>query len=140
MASILVASVVMGLLTLAVALYVVRGREWRSYDFVPVGGDRDTWESLTAMARHPATWAVGFLLLVFGTVFVAMAAVGAIDVPVSTGVLAAPFALMLLLFLVFGSYGAVRSRRGSTAEATIVSLLVLGTLFVVAVTANLALG
>ncbi len=142
MASILVATVVMGLLTLAVVLYVGRAMEWRKYDFVPVGDHRTTWDSIGAALRHPAAWALGFFLLVFGTVGIALAAVDAVSVPVDVnlGVLAMPFALMLVLFVGLGTYGALRARRRSTAEATVVSLLVLGSLFVLAITANLVMG
>lgn len=142
MASILVATVVMGLLTLAVVLYVGRAMEWRTYDFVPGRGHRSTWDSVGAALRNPVTWAVGFFLLVFGTFAVALAAVGAISLPVdvSLGVMAMPFALMLVLFVGLGTYGALRARRRSTAEATVVSLLLLGSLFVLAVTVNLVLG
>ncbi|PSP75874.1 hypothetical protein BRC81_14080 [Halobacteriales archaeon QS_1_68_20] len=142
MASILVATVLMGLLTLAVVLYVARAMEWRKYDFVPVGEHRSTWDSLGAALHHPAAWALGFFLLVFLTVGTALAAVDAISFPVDVGLgmLAMPFALMLVLFVGLGTYGALRSRRRSTAEATVVSLLLLGTLFIVAITANLVLG
>lgn len=142
MESILVATVLMGLLTLAVALYVVRGMEWKSNRFVPGNGDRDTWETLDAATHHPATWALGFFALVFGTIAFAMIAVGAIELPFNLGLgaIVAPFAVMIVLFVGLGTYGALRAHQRSTAEATVVSLLVLGTLFLLAVTANLALG
>jgi hypothetical protein len=141
MATIVVASVVMGLLALAVALYVGRGMEWRSY-VVPSGERRGGLESVGAALRHPAAWALGFFLLVFGAGAVALAAVGAISLPLPGGNLgvAGPFALMLVVFVGLGTYGALRARRRSTAESVVVSLVVLATLFLLGLTANLVVG
>lgn len=142
MASIIVSTAVTAVLLVAVVMYVVRGRNWRSYAF-QFGEERESLgEALGRHARDPATWGAGFVLLVLATGLVALSALGAFSLPGPGGVMAVAivFGLLLTVSVVFGVYGLVRSRDRSTAEATLVTLLLVAGLFVVLVSGNLVFG
>lgn len=138
MVSIVVATAVTGLVFLAVALFMIRGREWRSYEF-SFGRERESpADVLARWAVSPMTWVSGFLLLVLGTALVSMAAIGAIPISVpAMASVAAVIGSLLIVGVVIGTYGFVRSLDRSTAEASLVSLIVLGGLSIGFLSANL---
>ena len=142
MVSSIVGTAVAGFFLLATVLFVTRGMTWRNYQF-SFGREAETpGETLARYVQHPAAWSLGFLLLVFSVGAVALAALGALPVPVPGGMTAVGIVvgLLALVAVVFGTYGFVRSRDRSTAEAVVVSLLVSGTAFVFFLTANLIFG
>lgn len=145
MASIIAATVLMGLLLLAVALAVGRGTGGaRRAVFLPTGLERRSAErrSLRALASHPATWVAGFLLLALGATGVAIVAVGGfgLSIPGGTTAVGAVFGLLVALFLLAGSYVAVRERDVSPAGALLASSLVAALLVLTAITGLLVGG
>lgn len=139
MASLLVATVFAGLLLLAVTLWIARGIEWRSNDLMVDRGDGDT---LGALASSPAVWVIVFLALALGTTGIAVFAVGGFGVTapgVSTLAMAA-LGLLVLLYLVGGTYVAARGRKISSAGATLTVTIVLGALLIAAIAGKLLVG
>lgn len=142
MASIIVGTAASGVLFLAVLLFMARGMEWRSYEF-SFGREAETpGQTLGRYLGHPAVWALGFFLLVFLTAGVALAAVGALPLPVPSGPAAAGIVagVVLLVAVELGIYQFLRSRDRSAAEAVAVGILVFGGLMLVLFSANLVFG
>jgi hypothetical protein len=142
MVSIIVGTAVAGLFLMATVLFMTRGMTWRSYEF-SFGREVETpGETLARYVQHPASWALGFFLLIFSVGVVALAALGALPIPVPGGLAAVGIIVGLLAFVatVFGTYSFVRSRDRSTAEAVVMSLLVFGVVFVLFLSANLIFG
>lgn len=139
MALLLVATVIAGLFLLAVALWIARGIDWRSNDLLV---DRGEGAGLGALADHPAVWVAAFLALALGSTGVALVAVGdfGVAVPSAQPLAVAAMGLIVLLYLLGGTYVAVRGRNVSSAGATLAVALVLGTLLLIAVTGNLLMG
>jgi len=139
----IVATLLTGLLLMAVALFVVGGMNWRSYEF-SFGREREsTGETVTRWLSSPLAYGGVFVLFTLVAMAAVLAAVGAlpVSVPVSPAVaVGAGFGTMLVAFLVLGTYGAIRSRQGSPAEATAAGVVVLLTLLMLAITANLIVG
>lgn len=140
MAHLFAATVLTGILLFAVVLYMMRGMKWRSYDLTFGQRERSGADVLADVVAHPATWGLGFLVLVSITTVIALTAVGALPLPLPGGVvgIAAAFGALIVVFLVFGTYGMMRSRNASYAESVAMSLFLLGILFAIAITANLA--
>lgn len=142
MVSIIAATAATGLVLLAVAFFIMWGMDWRSYAFTFGQPEERPEAALGRLLADPATWAVGFVVLVLAVGAVALAAVGAIDLPVpggNTAVLAI-FGGLLTLFLVLGTYGLMRDHDSSTAEAVAASVVMFAGLFVLGVSAMLVLG
>lgn len=139
MALLLVASVVAGLLLLAVALWVARGIDWRSNDLLVSRGEG---AGFGALVNRPAVWVAGFLTLALGLTGVALLAVGdfGVAMPAAPTLAMAAIGSVVLLYLVGGTYVAARGRNVSSALATLAVALVLGTLLLVAITGKLLMG
>ena len=136
----IVATLLTGLALMAVALLVVRGMEWRSYES-SFGRERESaGETVTRWLSSPLAYGGAFVAFTLLAMVAVLAAVDGLPValPVSP-VLAAGvgFGTMVVAFLVLGTYGAIRSRQGSAAEATAAGVVVLLTLLLVVITANL---
>jgi len=135
----LVGTAVAGLVLLAVVLWIARGVDWRSNDiFAPAEGGA----LFASLAGSPLVWTLAFLVAALGLPVLALAATGVLSVSVPGGVTTAgaAFALLVVLFLVGGTYAAARDRRVSTAGATLAAALVVGTLLLVAVAGTLLMG
>lgn len=138
----LASTVLMGLLTGAVALFVIRGRKWRRYS-PDVSGLRV--ESLRDGEMGAGTMALGFLLLVFVVGGAAVLLVGGFEslsgLPspsISAGVaIPALLGLLLVAYVVVGAYSTARSHGAGNAQAVMVGLWAFGLLFVLAVAAQL---
>jgi hypothetical protein len=137
----LASTVVMGLLTGAIALFVIRGRAWRRYspDVSALRAD-----SLRDGELGPGTMALGFVLLVFVVGGAAVLLVGGFETlplpaPGISAAIAIPALLGLLLvgYVVAGSYATARSHGAGNAQAALVGLWAFGLLFVLAVAAQL---
>lgn len=137
----LASTLVMGLLAVGIVALVVRGRRWRQYTpqaayGMDAGGGRPA-SALSKISGATSTWTVAYLLLVLG--FLAGAVVtlsGALPGPaVIVGLAAA-----LLVYLVGGVYVAMRGNGRPSAQAAAGSAVVLGLLFVLAISVKLVLG
>jgi hypothetical protein len=139
MVSIIVGTAVTGLLFLAVVLFMARGMEWRSYQFSFGYEAESPGQAVGRWLRQPSTWAFGFVVFAFLIAAVALAALGALPLPGPGGMAAVGLVvgLLVLVAAVFGTYGFVRSRDRTTAEAVVVSLFVFATMFVLFLSANL---
>jgi len=139
-------TVVTGLIVVALAVALARGREWRSAAPTPGAvrtGGTSAVTTLTETARSPLGWTVAFLVLALaiggGTIaFVT----GAIPTAVSQ---ALGVALVLVAatvmggYLFWGVYHAVRYRGIGSAQATGTGLWVLGMVLIVAIVVRLAM-
>jgi hypothetical protein len=135
----LVGTAVAGGSLLVVVLWMARGVDWRSNDiFAPAEGGT----LVASLAGSPLVWTLGFLVAALGVPMVALAATGVLSVSVPGGVTTAgaAFGLLVFLFLVGGTYAAVRDRQVSAAGATLAAALVVGTLLLVAVAGTLLMG
>jgi hypothetical protein len=135
----LVGTAVAGVLLVVVVLALARSNDWRSEQLLE-GSDRRNW--LASVAESPVVWVIGFLALALGTTGIALAGVGGLGLSLPGGLVAAvaPFALILLAFLVGGTYTAVRERNVSPAGATLAAALVVASLLVVAIASRLLMG
>jgi hypothetical protein len=139
MALLLVATVLTGLLLLAVALAIARGIDWRSNDLLVPRGDR---EILQGLVGSPIMWVVAFLALALGLTGAALVAVSdvAVAVPGAEPLAVVAIGSIVLLYLVGGTYAAARDRNVSSAVATLAVALILGALLLVAITGTLLMG
>lgn len=136
----LIGTAVTGLFLLVVALAIARGVDWRSNDIFAA---RENGGSLVgALAESPAVWVVTFLSLALGLTAVVLVAVGGfgLSAPGGVALAVAPFAALLLAYLVVGTYTAARDRNVSAAVATLAAALVVGVLLLAAIAGNLLLG
>ena len=139
---------------LGVAAFVLRLRRWRrgpaelrgmTSTNLPATRTSSPSADLSETLRDPATWTVGFLLLVAVAVTGALAVVGALPVPegyqgyVGTGMMLVA-ALLFGGFLFAGTYSSVRSRGYGSAPATGLGALVVGLIALVIVVVQLFLG
>ncbi|QLH81497.1 hypothetical protein [Halosimplex pelagicum] len=130
----LASTVLMGLLGVGVVLFVLRSRQWRHY--VPrvaaevAAGERPA-SGLSEFAGRTSTWTAGYVVLVLGFMFGAMAyAGGAITGPAVIGAVVA----LVAAFLVAGVYFAMRDNGRPSAQAAAGSAVATGLLAVVAIT------
>lgn len=138
MAIALVGTILAAVLLLLVVLAVARGRDWRTGSVT----DHEATSLVEAATGNPLAWVAAFLLLALGLPAVAIVAVGGFGLSVPGAVTAAlaAFALVVVVYLVGGTYAAVRDRQGSPALATLVVSLLLGVLLVVAISGTLLMG
>lgn len=135
----LVGPAVMGALLLAVLVALARGIDWRSNEiFAP----SETDDLAGSALGSPVTWVLVFLAMALGTTGLALGAVGGLGLTLPGGVALAlaPFALLLLAYLVVGTYAAVRERDVSPAGATMAAAVVVAALFLVAIGGHLLMG
>lgn len=143
MASVIAATAVTALILLAVALAINYGIDWRSHSIVPYWEPEGEHEGVLSTFLHsPLVWAVAFVGVALGVTALTLAAAGGFGLSVPGGLLvaAAPFAVLVLAFLLAGTYAAVRGRQVSPAGATLASALVVGFLLLLAITVNLLVG
>lgn len=146
----ILSTVAMGLLTLGIAVTVVRVSTRRQRP--ETAGERsrranreerDVLERygavLGAATRNPTTWYVGFFVLVFGFVGGAIALVTSspeVGSLVFLG-LGLAFAAVLCAFLVWGIYSSGRSHGLRSAQAAMAGAWAIGSLLVVAISVKL---
>lgn len=133
-----------GLLLLAIAVGVLRLRNWR-HAAAASAGPRSAEVAFSRAIRSPTTWTVGFLVLVLLALAGTLAMVGAIPLPesarptVTTALLAAS-GVVLGGFVFLGVYAAVRERGYGSAPAVGLAALVVGLVVLLVVIARLFLG
>lgn len=135
----LIATLVTGLLLLLVALAITGGIDWRSDTETTAHEERNLFESL---AGSPVVWVVLFLSLALGLTGVALVAVGGFGISAQGAVTAAlaGFGLLVVTYLIGGTYAAARDRNVSAAGATLAAALLVGVLLLVAVSGQLLMG
>lgn len=136
----LASTVVMGLLGVGVFVLATRTRRWHhytpqaAYDLDAGGGSPRS--PLAKLAGSTGTWTVLYVLLVLGFMAGAMVyASGAITGPTVIAALGATVAI----YLVGGVYFAMREHGRPSAQATAGSVITVGMLSVVAISAKLVL-
>lgn len=135
----LVGTAVMGAFLLVVVVALARGIDWRSNEIFAPSESGDLTGSVLG---SPVTWVLVFLALALGTTALALGAVGGLGLTLPGGVALAlaPFALLLLAYLVVGTYATARDRDVSPAGATMAAAVVVAALFLVAITGHLLMG
>jgi hypothetical protein len=134
----LTSAVATGALLLAVWLLVSRMENWRSYDPTVTRPDGGGFEWLDSTGA----WMAGFFLLVLVVGGGAVALVSSPGLASAVGswvALAAAFGVLLLGFVLWGTYSSVRHRGHHSATAAMVSAWVFGGLFVTAIAVKLLL-
>ncbi|WP_137286183.1 hypothetical protein [Halorussus salinisoli] len=138
----LVSALVTGVVLLGVWAFVARMEDWRRYDSSASGGRRDPTDG-TGVTDSVGAWVAGFLLLVF------VAAGGAVllvsDAAVASAVgswvaLAGMFGVLIVGFLLWGTYSSARFRGLQSAQAALLSAWLLGSLSVAAIAVKLVFG
>ena len=132
----LASAFVTGALLLAVWVLVSRMENWRSYELsgVNLGGEGGS------LADSPAAWTAGFLLMVLVAGGGALLLVSDAEFAASVGgwmAVAAIFGVLLVGYLVYGTYDSARSRGLHSAQAALLSAWLFGSLIVVAIAAKL---
>ena len=154
-ANTLLLTLLSALVLFAIVAFVLRARRWRRGPAELRGmtptrpstttSTRSSTDDLAETLQDPATWTVGFLLLVLVAVAGALAVVGAMPIPESAQglvgtVLLIVAAIVLGGFVFAGVYSSVRGRGYGSAPATGLSVLIVGLIALVAVLVNLLLG
>jgi hypothetical protein len=144
----LVTFLLTGAILVALVITFARARQWRtsSTAISTASGkhvDHDVATRITRIARTPLAWTVGFLVLAVtvGATTVAFVAEG-MPTAISRGAgvaIAIVLASALGTYFLWGIYHSARHRDLSDAQATLVSLWVIGLLFIVAVVLNLVM-
>lgn len=126
----LVSMAVMGLLALLVVALTATGRDW--YDYTPRIGPpkRDT---LSELASSPRAWVVLFFLVVAVVLGATLSTLGGGSATPAIAVVG----LLVLGFLIVGVYAAGRSRGHPHAYAVGETVLTLGALLLLVLTAYL---
>lgn len=137
----LASALVMGLLAVGVVVLVVRGRGWEDYSpraaYALAAGGGVPRSGLSRVASSPNTWTLAYVLVALGFLGGALVVLGGgVDV---MAVIAALVAIVLF-FLVAGVYIAMRGNGRPSSQAAAGSALMLGFLFVAAITAKLIVG
>jgi ABC-type multidrug transport system permease subunit len=136
----LVGTAITSVLLVVLVLALARGIDWRSNEiFEPTSGSG----VLQSLAGNPIVWTLAFLAVSLGSTALALLVTGAfgeVALPGGAAIGIAPFALLVLFFLVAGTYAAVRERRVSPAGATLAAALVVATLTLVAIATRLLMG
>jgi hypothetical protein len=132
----LASAFVTGALLLVVWVLVSRMENWRSYELstrtlAPEGG---------SLADSPAAWTAGFFLMVLVAGGGALLVVSDVELAASLGgwtVIAGVFGVLLLGYLVYGTYDSARNRGLHSSQAALLSAWLIGSLIVVAIAAKL---
>jgi hypothetical protein len=137
----LASTVLMGVLTAAIVMVLANGRPWRSYSPTALPARP---ENESSVLDRPGTMAVGFILLVFlvgGAVVLlsgGLATMGtaapSVDMALAVSAL---IGLLLVGYVVLGSYATARSHGVGYAQALLVGLWAFGLLFILAIAAQL---
>lgn len=137
----LVSTLVMGVVLVGVWFVVARLRHWERYSLPATDAQASR---ATRAAKTPGTWTVGFLLAAFlagGGAILLVSDLGAsIALASPVVLLSAVFALLLVGYLLWGVYHAVRVRGLGSAQAALAGVWTLGLLFVGAIAVTLVLG
>lgn len=141
----LASTVLMAVFTVGIVFALLRLGNLRVYD-VDSEDSTDGLEAfgknLTAFGSNQTVWLVAFLALVvvFGGAVWALLS-GAVSPSLGTaGVVGGALGLVLVGYVVFGSYRMVKTHGRSTAEAVGISAWALGSLLVLAIAAKLVVG
>lgn len=132
----LTSALLTGALLLAVWVLVARMENWRSYELSTPELDREG----TSLADSPAAWTAGFFLLVLVVGGGAVLLVSNASLAAAVGswtAFAAVFGVLLLGYLLWGTYSSARSRGLHSAHAVLLSLWLFGSLFLIAIAAKL---
>lgn len=133
-------ALVTGGLLLGVLLLASRLEDWRQYDLALP----ETRSRTAELADSPAVWTAGFLLMALvaggGAVLLVsdlpfVAALAASWIP-----LVAVFGVLLMAYLLWGTYSSARFRGLHSAQAALLSAWLFGALFVAAVAGKLVMG
>jgi hypothetical protein len=132
----LASAFVTGALLLTVWVLVARMEDWRSYELSTpnLGGGQGS------LADSPAAWTAGFFLmaLVAGGGAVLLVSDVEFAAAVDAGVaIAAIFGVLLVGYLVYGTYDSARSRGLHSAQAALLSAWLFGSLILVVIAAKL---
>lgn len=130
----LASALVTGVLLLAVWALVARLENWRSYEPAPAAG------SGTSALESPRTWIAGFVGLValLGGGAVVLVSDPSLAGSVGSWVLVmGAFGVLLLGFLLYGTYSSARARGLHSAQAALLSAWLFGSLFVAAIAVKL---
>jgi len=139
----LASTALMGVLAVAVVVWMMRGRGWYQYRPTESTGDwspaLDRTGRLEAMAGRPMTWVVAFAVLVVGFVLGVVAAIsGPVESQATAGLaVAVAGGLVLVGYLLFGVYLSATRRGHPRSLAVAESATVAGVLFLVAVSLQL---
>lgn len=137
----LASTLVMGLLGVGVVMMVVRGRKWHHY--VPQtaygmdAGEGRPVSGLSRLARETSTWTAAYILLVVGVIG---GAVVTLSGAVSGSAMIAVLGVGVAVYLVGGVYFAMRGNGRPSAQAAAGSAVMLGFLFILAISLKLLLG
>ena len=132
----LTSALLTGALLLTVWVLVARMENWRSYELTTPALDRDGGN----LADSPAAWTAGFLLMVLVAGGGAVLLVSDAALAASVGgwtLIAGIFGVLLLAYLLYGTYSSARHRGLHSAHAALLSLWLFGSLFLVAIAAKL---
>ncbi|MFC7078986.1 hypothetical protein [Halorussus caseinilyticus] len=136
----LTSALVTGVVLLAVWVAVARMEEWRHYD--RSASETPARPGETGASESVGAWVAGFLLLVLvaGGGAVLLVSDPAVASAVGSWVaLAVVFAVVLVGFLLWGTYSSARFRGLRSAQAALLSAWLFGSLFVAAVAVKLVL-
>ncbi len=134
-----VGTLIMGGLLVAVVLATLRGRDWKHY--TPTIAPEET-DRITALMGSTTSWILLYVLAVLGLgVGALVLASGGEFVPVDAGVawslLRGVLGVLVVGYIVLGTYFTLRSRGRASAQAAGVSLLLLGALFLLGLSLQL---
>lgn len=132
----LASALVMGSVLVALAVGLMRGRNWKRYPLERE--ERDSVAVLRGVASNPTVWALGFVLfsLVAGAGAVLFVSGASVPASVRRGAWLAVVASAVVLgggYVLWGTYQSSRYRGLNGAQATLAALWVGGALFVLAV-------
>jgi len=136
--SVLLSSLLMGILLIAIVVGILRYRQWRRGPTVADHADFVEW----AM-RSPAVWTAVFVLLALGIGGGVIAVVSMESLPLPEDfwglmtVFLVPFIVLLVLYVFAGIYSSARDRGLSSAPAVGIAPAALGDLLLVAVVVKL---
>lgn len=132
----LTSALLTGALLLAVWVLVSRMENWRSYELATANLGRDRG----SLADSPAAWTVGFVLMALvagggAVLLVSDASIGAAVGGWTT--IAGVFGVLLLGYLLYGTYSSARHRGLHSAQAALLSAWLFGSLVLVVIAAKL---
>jgi hypothetical protein len=132
----LTSALLTGALLLTVWVLVARMENWRSYELTTPVLDRDGG----SLADSPTAWIAGFLLMALVAGGGAVLLVSDLALASSIGgwtTIAAIFGVLLLGYLLYGTYSSARYRGLHSAHAVLLSLWLFGSLFLFAIAVKL---